>query len=57
MTFKEWLSDQVHFDIEVAYNWFIAFDILYWQFGIFHGPNSIEVAIGPFSITKQYDYE
>jgi hypothetical protein len=56
MSFKEWLEDQIHFDIEPIHNWFLAFDLFNWHLGIFHGPNSIEVCIGPFSVTKQYDY-
>lgn len=55
--FKEWVEDQVQFDIEIFYNWFLFFDLFDWGIGIYHGRNSIEVVFGPFSITKQYDYE
>lgn len=53
----EFLEDQCQFDIEIFKDHFLAFDIFFWQLGVFHGPNSIEVAIGPFSFTKQYNYD
>lgn len=57
ISFKDWISDQLQFDIEFRHNWFLAFDFFYWQLGIFHGPSSLEVVIGPFSLTKQYSYD
>ncbi len=56
-SFKDLISDQLQFDIEIHPNLFLAFDIFYWSLGIFHGPNSIEYVFGPFSSTKQWDYE
>ncbi len=54
---KDWFESQLMFDLEIKRNIFLQFDLLYWDFGVFHGPNSIQYYFGPFSLTKQYEYE
>jgi hypothetical protein len=53
-TVKDWIEDQISFDLEIKKNIFLQFDLFYWDIGIFHSSNSIQYYLGPFSITKQY---